>query len=102
MRQGYQVDNIGNEYWYDNDLLHREDGPAMICDSGTEYWYMHGKLHRLDGPAIDNTKRNKLMSVIGGKQIFVYAKSIWHVEGNRLDIECQEEFEQWLKFRVFI
>lgn len=101
MRQGLIIDNIGNEYWYKDDLLHREAGPAMICDSGAEYWYMHGKLHRLDGPAIDNTKSSKLRSVIDGKQVFIYAKSVWHFEGNRLDLESQEEFEAWLKYKAF-
>ena len=30
----------GNKFWYKNDLLHREDGPAREYSSGKkEYWY---------------------------------------------------------------
>lgn len=40
-------------HYDDNDLIHREDGPALIFDSGTKKWSIHGKLHRLDGPACE-------------------------------------------------
>lgn len=48
------VKNKISSRWYDEkDLLHCEDGPAMIYHhTGREEWYQHGKLHRLDGPAI--------------------------------------------------
>lgn len=85
MKQGYQVDNIGNEYWYKDDLLHREGGPAMICDSGTEYWYMHGKLHRLDGPAVE----------------YYYGQKSWYYENAYVYVQSQEEFEVWLKYKAF-
>lgn len=55
------------EIWYNNGLMHREDGPAFIVDTETnlkfnnEYveniktkrrnWYQHGFKHRTDGPA---------------------------------------------------
>lgn len=38
-------------WWYKDDQLHRENGPAYIDDKGNEEWYYHGRLHRLDGPA---------------------------------------------------
>jgi hypothetical protein len=41
-----------SQFWYKNDKLHREDGPAAIYADGTQYWYKDGKLHREDGPAI--------------------------------------------------
>ena len=62
----------GDEEWYQNDKLHRIDGPAQLtnnykrwyrhgilhCSVGpalvtlaTEEWYQHGDRHRLDGPA---------------------------------------------------
>ena len=42
--------------WYDeNNNLHREDGPAVICTYGSQFWYKHGKQHREDGPAVIST-----------------------------------------------
>ena len=32
----------GTQYWYLNDLHHREDGPALIYTDGTQYWYLYG------------------------------------------------------------
>lgn len=43
----------GSKAWYRNGLLHREDGPAFICNDGKESWYRHGRLHREGGePAV--------------------------------------------------
>ena len=43
----------GTKYWYQNDKLHRTDGPAIESFNGSKYWYQNGKLHRTDGPAIE-------------------------------------------------
>jgi len=45
------------EYYYEEDKLHREDGPAVIAyyESGNKKlgsYYLNGKLHREDGPAV--------------------------------------------------
>ena len=37
------VDDYGDKYWYLNDNLHREDGPAIEFASGDKYWYLNGK-----------------------------------------------------------
>jgi len=34
-----------------DEVLHREDGPAVLLSDGTEEWYFEGRLHRTDGPA---------------------------------------------------
>ena len=52
MRNGKIVDRDGNQFWYKNDALHREDGPAVIFSNGTKHWYKNGALHREDGPTI--------------------------------------------------
>lgn len=46
---------IGNtiKWLTEDDLLHREDGPAIAHSSGTKMWYINNKLHRMDGPAIE-------------------------------------------------
>ena len=38
-------------YLDENNLLHRENGPALVHSEGTIAYYRHGKLHRTDGPA---------------------------------------------------
>ena len=38
------VNEYGTKYWYLNDKLHREDGPAVEFASGAKCWYINGKL----------------------------------------------------------
>ena len=48
------IDEFGNiRYKNENDLFHREDGPAYETISGTKEWYINGRLHREDGPAYE-------------------------------------------------
>ena len=54
-----QVDDGGNKFWYLNDRLHREDGPAVEEVDGAKIWYLNGRLHRTDGPAIESTDGSK-------------------------------------------
>jgi hypothetical protein len=37
----------------DNNLIHREDGPAIIFDDGGLCWIQNDKDHRVGGPARD-------------------------------------------------
>jgi len=43
---------IGNMYYNDDEILHKEDGPAASYPDGRLRWYKDGKLHREDGPAV--------------------------------------------------
>ena len=43
----------GTKYWYKNDQLHREGGPAIEYTGGANFWYRNGQCHREDGPAIE-------------------------------------------------
>jgi hypothetical protein len=47
-----KVDMDGSKGWYLNDVLHREDGPAVEWPNGTKKWYIDGLPHRADGPAV--------------------------------------------------
>ena len=52
----YPNGSVGYDRWYQNDKLHREDGPASIlyrADGSvkSEAWYKNGAIHREDGPA---------------------------------------------------
>ena len=40
------------------DLLHCEDGPAVVFKNGTKKWFINGKKHREDGPAIEWSNGN--------------------------------------------
>lgn len=40
-----------NIFYYQNDLLHRDNGPAAIHHNGTKTWYKEGKKHRVGAPA---------------------------------------------------
>jgi hypothetical protein len=48
-KEGMYLEN-GITYYYHNDKLHREDGPAKISH-GVKEWYLNGVRHRVDGPA---------------------------------------------------
>jgi hypothetical protein len=71
--------------WYKNGKLHRIDGPAIEYSDGEKWWYQNGRLHRLDGSAIEYTD--------GYKQ--------WYYEGKRIDCKSQEEFERYIKLKLF-
>jgi hypothetical protein len=35
---------FGSKYWFDeNNILHKEDGPAVEHSNGNKYWYYKGK-----------------------------------------------------------
>ena len=53
MKPTVETDKGNNKYWYLNDLLHREDGPAVEYSNGDKLWYVNDELHREDGPAAE-------------------------------------------------
>lgn len=46
-----KTNKYGDQYWYYQGQLHREDGPACIDEDGKR-WFKHGVLHRDKGPAV--------------------------------------------------
>ena len=47
-------DTEGNIFYYkdkEKQIRHRADGPAKVWKNGDEEWWYDGKLHREDGPA---------------------------------------------------
>ena len=57
--QTVDMSKDGTKKWYKNDILHREDGPAVEHHDGTKEWYHNGELHRIDGPAVEYANGNK-------------------------------------------
>ena len=51
MKYDIKIDTSGNKRYYVNNVLHREDGPAVEYASGEKFWYNNGLLHREEGPA---------------------------------------------------
>ena len=48
-----KVNDNGDKEWYQNNKLHRTDGPAIEYADGDKSWYVDGKPHRVDGPAVE-------------------------------------------------
>jgi len=55
----------GTKQWCQNGKFHRIDGPAIECPNGTKAWYQNGKYHRTDGPAIEYWNGEKLYCLNG-------------------------------------
>jgi len=70
-----RVNTDGNKFWYLNNKLHREDGPAVEFTNGDKFWYLNGVRHREDGPAVEVTNGNKA----------------WYLNGER---HTEEEFNK--------
>jgi hypothetical protein len=51
MKNGKYIKN-GIEIWYEEGIIHREEGPAIIWPDGYEEWLVYGLRHRIDGPAV--------------------------------------------------
>ena len=61
-------DNGKSKQWRLNDLLHRQDGPAIELADGDKEWYVNGKRHREDGPAYKGGNGEKQWW-LNGKQV---------------------------------
>lgn len=93
----------GSVFYYLNDELHREDGPAVINSKenrrlyvndvrnrddnyvfpdpvdGEKSWFLNDKLHREDGPAYEGS--------------YINIPDKWYLNGVQY---TEEEFNQWL------
>ena len=89
----------GTKYWYINDKLHREDGPAVEFANGTKYWYINDKCHREDGPAIEGANGTKFWYINGKRHredgpAIEYANGTkyWYINGKKYP-----DAQQWAK-----
>jgi hypothetical protein len=74
----------GDKCWYQNGLLHRENGPAVIWATGYKAWYKHGKRHREVGPAIEDNNGMYLM---------------WWLDDKFINCKSNEEFLKIVKYK---
>jgi hypothetical protein len=72
-------------FYYLNNKFYRLYGPAREWSNGDKFWYQNGKRHRIDGPAEEHANGNKY----------------WWFEGKHIKCDSQEEFERYLKLKLF-
>jgi hypothetical protein len=54
MSKSFKRELPGKTEWYNEQgLLHREDGPAVEYVDGDKTWWVNGKRHRIDGQAVN-------------------------------------------------
>jgi len=53
MKYDIKTGSDGTKYYYVNNHLHREDGPAIEYINGEKHWYKNDLRHREDGPACE-------------------------------------------------
>jgi hypothetical protein len=68
MKNWLIIDEFGNDRYYLDGRLHREDGPAIEFSNGDKHWYINDLFHREDGPAIEYPNGDKFW-YIGGQEI---------------------------------
>ena len=44
MKNGLIMDEHGNKFWYLNDQLHRENGPAVEDADGSKAYWINGEM----------------------------------------------------------
>jgi hypothetical protein len=81
----YYSDETVLDHLDNSKILHREGGPAIVRFSSNKLWYQNGKLHRLDGPAIEYSDGDRS----------------WYYEGQRVECYTQEQFDRWVKLKLF-
>lgn len=99
-------------FYYKNNVLHRDDGPAIIAPSGATNWYKNGKRYRDEGPAIEHDG-SKAWMINGeyhrknGPAIeWANSRECWYYKGKCVGTSdqgySQAQYEQWLKFKAFL
>jgi len=98
MRNGLIITENGTKSWYQNNLLHQTDGPAIEFADGDKEWYQNGELHRIDGPAIEYPngnhfwyQNNQLHRTDGPAVEYTDGERYWYIKGIRYS------FDQWLE-----
>ena len=93
----------GRKEYYSNDLLHREDGPAIEYNDGSKEYWINGIQHREDGPAVEHETGTKEYWIVGK----LHREDGPAIEYSDGDIEyylCGKEYsyEEWLRLRKLI
>ena len=91
----------GNRFWYQNDKLHRPDGPAIERANGDRFWFQNGLRDRVNGPAVEWVngtrfwyQKGQLDRVDGPAVEWADGGREWWIMGEEL---TEEEFNQQTK-----
>ena len=83
----------GDIYWYLDNKLHREDGPAVEWVNGDKCWYLNDTLHRVDGPAIEYIygykcwyKHGKIHRENGPAMEYANGEQYWYLNNKMVPI----------------
>ena len=105
---GLHIYQNGDKNWFKNNLLHRENAPAVIYKDGdTEYWF-EGKLHRDGGEAV-NYKWCELQEWYWHSEYhredgpaIIYNHGVkWYYHGKKIDCSNKEEYARIVNLRAF-
>jgi hypothetical protein len=93
------TDDAGNQFWYTDYALHRDDGPAVIYKEGDLFWYQQGKIHREGAPAFIRNNgdlfwylHDKLHRLNGPAAITKQSGHAWYING----VDITQEVNTWM------
>ena len=105
MNYDIKINKYGDKYYCVNNVLHREDGPAIEYSNGGKQWYKNGQCHREDGPAIEHPngvkkwyKNGKLHRENGPACDYADAGKEWYLNDISYGINNQFTNESWIRF----
>ena len=108
MKNYAYIDSSGNKYWYKDNYLQRDNGPAMEYANGDKLWYQKGLYHRLDGPAVLDVdgsfvwyKEGKLHRLDGPAIKYKNNDEEWWFNDEQIKCNSQEEFLRLIKLKAF-
>jgi hypothetical protein len=84
------TDEEGSTRWvtingYGDEMLHREDGPAVEHYDGTKMWFQYGGHHREDGPAYIGSDGHE---------------EYWY-QGKQIKVNTLKEFQSYIRNKAF-
>ena len=105
MNNNIKIDKYGVKRYYVNNVLHREDGPAVEYPNSSKYWYKNGKRHREIGPAVETFygdkqwyKNGKVHRDDGPAIEYVYGDKEWYLNDVCYGYNNDFTNESWIKF----
>ena len=105
MNYDIKIDSFGTKRYYKNNIVHREDGPAIEFRDGTRCWCQNGRYHRENGPAIEHPngtkcwyKNGKIHREDGPAREYNDGEKHWWLNDQRYGSNNDFTNESWQKF----
>jgi len=58
-REHIWIDGVGTDFWFKNNQLHREDGPAVIYADAATQWYLEGDEYSKETHKLEMDRRRR-------------------------------------------